>query len=129
MRGKLHREMTTIEGNTVSAIRRRAELQQLIIPLSAEIERLYDAKEKYYNESIIPDKNILTMPQSAETPNPTTTTDRAALMLERNNIRSWLTKNKRNATLFTGPKQTELLQRIEEKTTRRNQLDTLLKQQ
>lgn len=123
MRGRYHRELTSIEGNAVKAIRRRAEIQNLIIPLSAEIERLYEAKEKFYNESIVPTENILTMPDKPKQP----TTDRAALMLERNNIRCWLTKNKRNVTLFTGPKQADLLQRISEKTARRTELDTLLK--
>lgn len=125
--------MTTIEGNTVSAIRRRAELQQLIIPLSAEIERLYLAKEDYFNKSIIPDPTILTPPQNkpnqmSDQPQSTIPNNMVALMQERNNLRSWLTKNRRNAELFSGPKQAELKQRILEKETRCAELTTLLKQ-
>jgi len=105
-RDKLHRKLKEIpEANTADNIAKRKEIRELIKESSDLLQYLYDLKNRFFTEKIVPTEDELKFPQAIKKapkvtkPDPIENMSEAELLKKRTNVRSRLTK-KKNKLLY-----------------------------
>lgn len=94
LRAQLHNEMAALGlSNDAEVVTKREEFAQKIEELTAEIDRLFAAKEKFFREKILPTEAVFEAPGSASGSGGSEMTEVEAIK-RRNSLRSQITKAK-----------------------------------
>jgi hypothetical protein len=94
LRGQLHTEMAALgKSNDAAIMAKRQELIEKIDEINAEYDRLYEEKEKFFREKILPAENVLEKPKQ-EAPKGNAELTPVELMKRQNSLRSQISKAK-----------------------------------
>ena len=114
LRSHLHRKMTEIDPeNSPDNMLKRKVLLSDIKKISSRSDLLYEAKESYFNNGILPDSSILLLPTKDKTLTPPNALSGEDRIKRRANLRSSLSKDKRKIEgMPDGPKKEKILTRL-----------------
>lgn len=127
LRGQLHTEMAALgKSNEAAIMAKRQELIEKMDEINSEYDRLYEEKEKFFREKILPAANVLEKPQPAA-PKGNAELSPVELMRRQNSLRSQISKAKEKVKKAPKADKKEAQEKLDKLTAELEQVDKLLK--
>lgn len=127
LRAQVHNEIAQLGmSNSPEIVAKREEGMQKIDELNVEYDRLYEAKEKFFREKVLPTEAIFEAPK----PDAPKTNDQLSpveLMKRQNSLRSQISKAKEKVKKAPKADKKEAQEKLDKLTAELEQIDKLLK--
>ena len=127
LRGQVHNEVAQLGmSNAPEIVAKREECLSKIDELNAEYDRLYEAKEKFFREKVLPTETIFETPKP-EAPKTIEQLTPVELMKRQNSLRSQISKAKEKLKKAPKADKKEAQEKLDKLTSELEEVEKLLK--